>query len=232
MLLVFITAEIGVNWDGNFELVEKMMLAAKNANCDAVKFQAFDEKIVKDHPEKKRLLKTSISKNNIEQINSLSKKIGIEWYCTPMYPEAIDFLNPYVKRFKIRFSDSLCLHENKHSKLIENVLKTNKQIIISSEKSPKNLQSYDNVKWLYVVPKYPCSLNELDFSYLSDFDGYSNHCRNILAPLTASILGADMIEVHMTSNRSGNFFDNSVSFDYNEISELVNHIRLSEKIKK
>lgn len=229
---MFITAEIGVNWDGNFELVEKMMLAAKNANCDAVKFQAFDEKIVKDHPEKKRLLKTSISKNNIEQINSLSKKIGIEWYCTPMYPEAIDFLNPYVKRFKIRFSDSLCLHENKNSKLIENVLKTNKQIIISSEKSPKNLQSYDNVKWLYVVPKYPCSLNELDFSYLSDFDGYSNHCRNILAPLTASILGADMIEVHMTSNRSGNFFDNSVSFDYNEISELVNHIRLSEKIKK
>ena len=229
---MFITAEIGVNWDGNFELAEKMMLDAKNANCDAVKFQAFDEKIVKDHPEKKRLLKTSISKNNIEQINSLSKKIGIEWYCTPMYPEAIDFLNSYVKRFKIRFSDSQCLHENKHSKLIENVLKTKKQIIISSEKSPKNLQIYDNVKWLYVVPKYPCSMNELDFSYLNDFNGYSNHCRHILAPLTAAILGAEMIEIHMTSNRTGNFFDNPVSFDYDEISELVNQIRLSEKIKK
>ena len=66
--MVFITAEIGVNWDGNFELVEKMMLDAKNSNCDAVKFQAFNEKMMKDHPEKDRLLKTSISKDNIEQI--------------------------------------------------------------------------------------------------------------------------------------------------------------------
>ena len=49
--MVCITAEIGVNWDGNFKIAEQMMIEAKNANCDAVKFQAFNEEIVKNHPE-------------------------------------------------------------------------------------------------------------------------------------------------------------------------------------
>ena len=230
--MVFITAEIGVNWDGNFELAEKMMLDAKNANCDAVKFQAFNEKMVKDHPEKNRLLKTSISKENIEQINSISKKIGIEWYCTPMYQEAIDFLDPFVNRYKIRYGDSLNLHNKINSTLISKILETGKETIISSQKSPKNLQNYNNVKWLYVVPKYPCSIDELDFSYLSDFDGYSNHCLDYLAPLSAVILGAKMIEIHVTSDKNKNFVDNSVSFNPEEVSTLVNLIRRSEKLQR
>jgi sialic acid synthase SpsE len=230
--MVFITAEIGVNWDGNFELVEKMMLDAKNSNCDAVKFQAFNEKMVKDHPEKNRLLKTSISKENIEQINSISKKIGIEWYCTPMYEEAIDFLDPFVNRYKIRYGDSLDLHNKINSKLISKVLETGKQTIISSQKSPKNLQNYDNVKWLYVVPKYPCPIDELDFSHLSDFDGYSNHCLDYLAPLSAAILGASMIEIHVTSDKNKNFIDNQVSFNPEEVTMLVDLIRRSQKLQR
>ena len=229
---MFITAEIGVNWDGNFELAEKMILDAKNANCDAVKFQAFNEKMVKDHPEKNRLLKTSISKENIEQINSIAKKIGIEWYCTPMYQEAIDFLDPFVNRYKIRYGDSLNLHNKINSTLVSKILETGKETIISSQKSPKNLQNYNNVKWLYVVPKYPCSIDELDFSYLSDFDGYSNHCLDYLAPLSAVILGAKMIEIHVTSDKNKNFVDNSVSFDPEEVSTLVNLIRRLEKLQR
>ena len=131
--MVFITAEIGVNWDGDFTLIEKMMKDAKNADCNAVKLQAFDEKIVSDHPEKNRLLKSSVSSDNIEQINSISKKVGIEWYCTPMYPDAIDFLDSFVKRYKIRYNDSLPLHENKITSLITKALETKKQIIVSTQ---------------------------------------------------------------------------------------------------
>ena len=232
--MVFITAEIGVNWDGDFILIEKMMRDAKNAGCDAVKLQAFDEKIVSENPEKNRLLKSSISRNNIEQINSISKKIGIEWYCTPMYPDAIDFLDSFVKRYKIRYDDSLPLHENKTTPLISKALETEKQIIISTQKNPKQLELYNNdkVKWLYVVPKYPCSIDELDFSNLSDFDGFSNHRIHILAPLSAVILGAKMIEIHVTSNKDKDFIDNPVSFDTNETKKLVTLIRYAEKMQK
>ena len=232
--MVFITAEIGVNWDGDFTLIEKMMKDAKNADCNAVKLQAFDEKIVSDHPEKNRLLKSSVSSDNIEQINSISKKVGIEWYCTPMYPDAIDFLDSFVKRYKIRYSDSLSLHENITTPLISKALETGKQIIISTQKNPKQLELYNNnkVKWLYVVPKYPCSIDELDFSNLSDFDGFSNHCMTLLAPLNAVILGAKMIEIHVTSNKDKDFLDNSVSFDAIETKELINLIHDAEKTHK
>ena len=232
--MVFITAEIGVNWEGDFILLEKMMRDAKNAGCDAIKLQAFDEKIVSEHPKKSRLLKSSVSRDNIEQINSISKKMNIEWYCTPMYPDAIDFLDSFVKRYKIRYSDSLPLHENKTTSLISKALETEKQIIVSTQRSPKQLElcNNNNVKWLYVVPKYPCSINELDFSNFSDFDGFSNHCVHFLAPLSAVMLGAKMIEIHVTSNKDKDFIDNPVSFDTNETRKLVTLIRYAEKMRR
>ena len=232
--MVFITAEIGVNWNGDFNLLEDMMKDAKNANCDAVKLQAFNEKVLADNPNKDKLLETSVSKENVNEIQLISKKVGIEWYCTPMYTEAINFLDPYVKRYKIRFVDSLDLHKNHSSSLISQVLETKKQIIISSQKNPKNLELYKNknIKWLYVVPKYPCTLKEIDFSYLNDFQGYSNHCRESIVPLTAAILGVEMIEIHVTSNKEKNYFDNPVSFDPFETKNLVQLIRKTEKINR
>ena len=142
--MVFITAEIGVNWNGNFELAKQMMVEAKNSGCNAVKFQSFDEQVLKENPLKDRLLKTSISQENIEEIDSISKNVGIEWYCTPMYHQAVDFLEPFVKRYKIRNMDSEVLHKNQTSKLLDKVLDSEKEIIISSERSPKKLECYKN----------------------------------------------------------------------------------------
>lgn len=230
----FIIAEIGVNWDGDLSLVEDMMIHAKNSGCDAVKFQAFNKNIIGNHPEYERLIKTSISESNVKKINELSQTIGIEWFCTPMYVEAVDFLDPYVKRFKIREFDSRQLLENKTTDLVEKVLGTGKEIIISSQHSLENSKFYNHpkIKWLYCVPKYPCSLEDLDFSELRKFDGFSNHCPQIVAPLSAAILSAEIIEMHITSSKTKNFVDNNVSFDYDELEEIVRLIRLSEKIKR
>ena len=63
--MTYVVAEIGVNWNGSLDLAKEMMEKSKNAGCDAVKFQAFDETIVGQHLEKDRLLKTSINKHNI-----------------------------------------------------------------------------------------------------------------------------------------------------------------------
>jgi N,N'-diacetyllegionaminate synthase len=66
---------------------------------------------------------------------------------------------------------------------------------------------------------------------MNNFDGYSNHCPHFLAPLTAVILGSKIIEVHITSDKSKNFADNAVSFDYDELENLIKLIRLAETIK-
>lgn len=232
--MTFIVAEIGINWDGDFELAKEMMMQSKKAGCDAVKFQAFSEEIVKEHPEKNRLIKASISKENIETIHQLAKSVDIEWFCTPMYVNAVSLIEPYVKKIKIRNTDGKILLQNKSSELTDAVLHTDKDIIISSETSPKNSKYFDNSKisWLYVVPKYPCGFEDLDFRKMEDFHGYSNHCPNILAPVAAAILGAKIIEVHITSDKKKNFIDNPVSFDYSELGQMVKLIRNCEKIKR
>ena len=82
------------------------------------------------------------------------------------------------------------------------------------------------------IEKQQYSKEDLDFTAIKDFDGYSNHCPHFLAPLTAVSLGAKIIEVHITSDKSKDFIDNSVSFDYKELNELVGLIRLSQRIRK
>jgi len=228
----FIVAEIGVNWDGDIQLVKKMITQSKNLGFDAVKFQSYTYEMIKSHPERERLIKSSISKDNIDEINDIAKGVGIEWFCTPMYPDAVDLLNPYVKRFKIREVDSRILLKNQTSEIIDRIFETKKEIIASSQNNPKNSKYYNKIKWLYCVPKYPCDLSEIDFSDLSNFSGYSNHCPNIIAPLASAILGAKIIEIHVTSSKLKNFFDNPVSFDYNELEFLIKLIRDSEKLHK
>jgi len=230
--MVFVVAEIGVNWDGNFDLAKEMIYKSKSAGCDAVKFQAFEEDLIKNHPDKMRLIESSISEKNIKIINDLAKSIGIEWFCTPMYPEAVDLLDPYVKKFKMRVSDGISLLENKKSEIFERISKTDKIVFVSSERSPRSSLYYNNsnIKWLYCVPKYPCDLSDLNFKNLKDFHGFSNHCPKIIAPLTAAILGTGIIEVHITSDKSKNYADNNVSFDYSELNDLVRLIRSSKEI--
>lgn len=232
--MVFVIAEIGVNWNGSFELLEEMIKQTKNIGCNAVKFQAFSEKEVSEHTEKERLLSCSVNSDNVKQIDKIALENNIEWFCTPMYEKAVDFLDPYVNRYKIRHADGVSLLENKESELIKKVLSTGKQVIVSSEITPKNSKYFSNkqISWLYCVPKYPTSFKEINFKNIKDFDGYSNHNPNFLAPLTASILGAEIIEIHITSDKTKNFFDNNVSLDYNELEYLVRQLRISEGIRK
>ncbi len=231
--MVFVVAEIGVNWDGDFKLAKQMMTVAKKSGCDAVKFQAFDYDIVKEHPESERLIKAAISKGNIDKIDKISKEVGIEWFATPMYPDAVNLLEPYVKKFKVRVADGRSLFQNGSSEIVNRIIKTKKDFIVSVEKNPNTLSIYPqkNISWLYCVSKYPCEFSDLDFSNMNNFDGYSNHCPHFLAPLTAVILGSKIIEVHITSDKSKNFADNAVSFDYDELEKLIKLIRLTETIK-
>ncbi|CAD6516707.1 putative N-acetylneuraminate synthase [metagenome] len=230
---MFIVGEIGVNWEGNFELLENLLLDLKKSGCDAVKFQAYNMEMIKEHPLKDRLIKSAVTELNIKKIDEISKKIGIEWFCTPMYPEAVTLLEPFVKRYKIREIDGRVLTNNKTSPLIDQILKTEKEIIVSSNQSPVKCELYTNkkIKWLYCVPKYPCNLDEINFEEIKNYDGYSNHCDHIIAPLTAAILGANIIEIHVTADKNKDFIDNPVSFDLNEVRELIKLIKLSMKIK-
>ena len=220
-------AEIGVNWDGDFEIAKEMMQESFNLGFNLVKFQAFKPELVAGHPEASRVFRSSITSKNINTINSIAKDIGIEWFCTPMYEKAVELLEPFVNLYKIREYDGREIIVNKSTDIFKKILGTGKEIIISSETSPKGCKFYENkqIKWLYCVPKYPCKLSEIDFSVIKKFDGFSNHCQDIVAPLKAIDLKSEILEIHITSDKSGDFIDNNVSFDYSDMKEISKYAK-------
>lgn len=225
-----IIAEIGINWDGDFNLLNEMIEKSKEAGCDLVKLQAFERATTNNHPQTERLLKSSVTSHNIEKINDIARSNNIEWFCTPMYLDAVKLLEPYVNRFKIREIDARKLTNGESTEMIDLIINTKKSIIASSEKIPKkNDLNKKRIKWLYCIPKYPCNYNEINFQKMKNFDGFSNHCPVINAPINAAKNGAEIIEVHITSNKKSDFIDNNVSFDYEQLSELVSEIRNFEK---
>lgn len=230
--MVYVISEIGVNWDGNFDIVREMITKSKNVGCDVVKFQSFNEKNLGNHPEKSKLLKCAINKKNIDMIDDIAKSVGIEWFCTPMNLDAVELIDPYVTRFKIRELDGRILLENKTNDIIDKILKTDKEIFVSSSNSPRKSVFWNNsrINWMYCVPKYPCDLSDLDFKNFGDFSGYSNHCTDFLAPLSAVLFGAKILEIHTTLDKTQGFVDNNVSYDFSELEKLMELIHKCKNI--
>ena len=225
--MVLVIAEIGVNWDGDFLLLEKMVKKSKESGFDAIKLQSFNEDMIKNNPIKKRLFKSSVSASNIKKISDIMKKVEIEWFCTPMFEDAVQLLDPYVNRFKIRELDARDLENKDSLKILDLVLKTDKEIIISSQTLPRKSKYYKNnkIKWLYCIPKYPCQLDEYDFIKMEEFHGLSNHCLDKEAILSAVKHNATIIEMHVTYNKNNDYIDNNVSFDFIECENIIKDIR-------
>ena len=71
---MFIVGEIGVNWEGDFELLEDLLSNLKKIDCNAVKFQAYTMDMIKEHPLKERLIKSAITESNVRKLMNYRKK--------------------------------------------------------------------------------------------------------------------------------------------------------------
>ena len=97
---VFIIAEIGVNHNGDLSLAKEMILKAKNAGADAVKFQTFSadklaslntpkvkyqiDKNNKDESHHQMLKNLELSFDDHFSLNGFVKKTKLFFYLPPM----------------------------------------------------------------------------------------------------------------------------------------------------
>ena len=105
---IFISAEIGINHNGDLDICKKLIDAAKVSGCDAVKFQkrTIDlvyTKDVLDSPRESPWGKTQRDqKNGLEfnyndyvEINNYCNEIGIEWYASAWDIDSQKFLSQF-----------------------------------------------------------------------------------------------------------------------------------------
>ncbi|MDP2217204.1 MAG: N-acetylneuraminate synthase family protein [Methanolobus sp.] len=236
--MVFIAAEIGVNFR-NLTEARRMIGLAKNAGADTVKFQIYSQEHVKGHPRQRELEEIILTPEKIKYLKQAADDCGIEFFATPYFPEAVDWLEQVgVKRYKIRYVDRY------NSNLINTILKTNKQVLLSCDCDylddiihNHKIFNPGTIDYIYCVPEYPPPLEKILFPYDfgdSLYTGYSNHYPSIVPPLVAAARGCEYLETHVKQDKYHNGYkpiDDAVSITFSQLTELYRLVREIEKIE-
>lgn len=198
-----VIAEIGVNWR---HLAEADIMIAESAAAGAsiCKFQAYPLDLFKPGTQ---LATIALKPDDMRYLYYRCENYGVEFMCTPMYPEAVPLLDPYVKRWKIRHCD-----KDNQSILIPCAL-TKKPMLVSGRN-------------LYCVPEYPPTIKPIEtipFPYI----GVSSHYPTLHTVVKWSEQGLDFIEVHVKRDIYYDGWcapDNHVSLNMTELGLLCEHI--------
>jgi len=210
---MFITAEIGRHWKDDFKLLGDIVSRCKAAGFDAVKLQAFRESDLSS----RHFKFASVTAENVSKIDEICTSRGIEWYCMPTYVEAVDFLDPYVNRYKVRYRDS------EDISLLSKILSRGKPVIISCEEPKIGAETVTN---LYCINKYPHTIHEIDYIKMKKFDGYSCHCPDLKSVVRAVYHDIEYLEVHVTQDlKDETLVDNAVSFPLDRCNTLISWVR-------
>ena len=238
----FIVAEIASNWEGSIPIAKKLIQESKNAGADAVKFQMWRAADLYNdkHPDWKFIRKSEITFEKSKKLKKIADKIGIEFFCSAFYPEAIEFLEKLnVKRYKI--ASRTCLFKDPYSlETLEAKAYTKKPVIISmgmggNRKKIEKIFSKNKITFCYCISEYPAKINKINWKNAIKFDGFSDHTLGITAPIIFTLIKKQMnakeilIEKHVKLKNSQGP-DASSSVNTEELKILVNQIRAIEKL--
>ncbi|KKT81452.1 MAG: N-acetylneuraminate synthase [Candidatus Yanofskybacteria bacterium GW2011_GWA2_44_9] len=251
---VFVMAEAGVNHNGKLDLALKLVDAAADAGADAIKFQTFRaEEVVIAEGEMAEYQKKNTGKNQ-SQLAMLKKlEFQEEWYpkvikrckergiiflSTPHGGFAsVDLLNKFkVPALKFGSGDLNNLP------VLEYAARLNKPIILSTgmgnmeeiKEAVKTIskKGNDNLIVLHCTTNYPCPLEEVNLNAMKTIEkevgvmtGYSDHTAGYDTAVMAVVMGAPLIEKHLTLDKKMNGPDHKASADPKEFKEMVMKIR-------
>ena len=225
--MVFITAEIGINHNGDVEIVKELIKFAKLYGCDAVKFQkrtveqAYSKEILdspRDSPwgntTRDEKIHLEFGKKEYDEINEFCSQQDIEWFASSWDVTSQEFLKNY---------------DLKHNKVASAML-TNFELldVMAQEKKPTfvstGMSTLDDVKkaveifkkyncpfeLMHTNSSYPMKIEEANLNCITTLKdkfscnvGYSGHESGAsLVCVAAVLLGASSIERHVTLDRT------------------------------
>jgi sialic acid synthase SpsE len=241
-LKVFSIAEIGSNWEGNLSIGKKIIKECKNSDADAVKFQMWRaEDLYLSHPLFKKIKKTELSFKNVEKLKNYADSIGIEFFCSVFYPEAVDFLQTLgVKKYKIA-SRTCTLKDPLSLETLAAVNNTRKPVLVSmgmggNKKFIQTSLSKNKTTFCYCISDYPLKIEKMDWNNAIKYSGLSDHTLGISTPILFSGLmkmknsKQIIIEKHVKLPNSKSL-DASTSLDINQFKIMNESFRSIEKIK-
>jgi len=253
--MVFVVAEIGINHNGDTNIVKKLIDIAVRTGCDAVKFQkrtvekVYSKEIL-DYPRespwgtttREQKFGLEFDKKEYDEINSYTKEKGIEWFASAWDLDSQLFLRNYdLKHNKIASAMLTNLEllnavaeEKKHT-FVSTGMSSIDQINNAVEVFRKHNCPFE---LMHCNSTYPMNIAEANLNCIKSLRekfkcnvGYSGHeLMGYLVCTTAVTLGATSIERHITVNRSMYGSDQAASLEEKGLDRMIRDIRLIDTI--
>lgn len=276
----FIIAEIGINHNGDIALAKKLINAAVESGCGAVKFQKRTVPIVYSETElaksrevpphvissaiSRRVLSSDavrrLTESNLTQttngdlkwaleltadeykeIDRYCKEKEISWFASPWDEASVDFLEtfapPCYKIASASLTDvGLLRHIRSKGKPI--ILSTGMSSVEQIEKAVRVLGEKDLVL-LHCVSTYPAEYKDINLEVIRTLQnmfpsvviGYSGHERGVGISVAAVVMGAAVVERHITLDRTMWGSDQAASLEPKGFELLVRDIRTFEEAR-
>lgn len=249
----FVIAEIGINHNGDLGVAKKLIDAAVTCGCDAVKFQKRTVDAVYTKEELARPRENPFGPTNgdlkrglefgekqYKEIDAYCKEKKIFWTASCWDEGSVDFMEKFNPPFyKIASAsltdDGLLKHHRKFGRpiFISTGMSTLAQIDHAVEVLGK-----DNLVVMHCTSTYPSKLEELNLNVIPALMarygvpiGYSGHEVGLSPSFAAAVLGACVVERHITLDRAMWGSDQAASIEPQGFERLVRDIRVWEIVK-
>jgi N-acetylneuraminate synthase len=247
----FVLAEIGINHNGDVDVARKLIDVASVAGCEAVKFQKRTVEVVYSPEDLAKPRESPFGETNgdlkhglefgkaeYDRIDGYCRDKPIMWTASCWDEASVDFIDqydpPFYKIASASLTDDLLLsHTRRKGKPI--VLSTGMSTIEQIDHAVEILGTHDLIL-LHTCSTYPAHYPELNLRVIPMLRdryrvpiGYSGHETGIASSVAAVALGADLVERHITLDRSLWGSDQAASLEPSGISRVVRDIRLVEE---
>lgn len=263
---VQVIAEVGECFNGDMDTARQMIHVAKDAGCDTVKFQLLDMvEVATDDPERDWFAKIELDPKRISQLISWGGEEGIDILFTPVSVKTARWLLDAGQR-QVKIASSFVKKRELLSFINQNFdlvyASTGMASIDDINLMLTELDRPSEVRLFHCISEYPTGplLEERGLVAMREEDahlemmsmmrclfpgmkiGYSDHTDEILVPVLAAAMGADMIEKHFTLdkktpiehfNRRLEYMgtDHVVSVEPDGLKEMVSLVRRAERIR-
>lgn len=247
----YLIGEIGINHNGDMQILKRLIDSAFACGWNCVKFQKrvpelavpeHQKNVMRDTPwgrmtyleYKKRI---ELTKEQFDYIDSYCKEKPIAWSCSPWDLPSLEFLAQYDLPWIKIASASLTDLE-----LIKEATRTYKPVILSTGMSTEEeidaavnvLEKYGKGDYalLHTNSAYPAKDEELNLLRISTLKeryncivGYSGHEYDINPTVIAAALGAKILERHITVDHNMWGTDQKSSLEVRGMDFLARRVR-------
>ena len=247
----FVIAEIGTNHNGDFDRAIALVDAAIASEADCAKFQmrkldevyrstslAGSEDDLSVEYTLDLLRRFELPVEDHRRLKDYCDQRGISYLCTPWDISSLRELESFgVQGYKVASADLTNLP------LLEAMAKTAKPFILSTGMSRIEEirtvvellhEKQAHFALLHCQSTYPAAFHNINLRFMETLKklhpliGYSGHERGIAVTIAAVALGAQIVERHITLDRTMEGPDHAASLEPNEFAALVSGIRETE----